>query len=322
MSPDAPEPGRRVSFDALDGTPLEGTLLEPEGAPHTALLINSGTGIPQRFYGRFARHAAGRGFAVLTYDYRGIGASAPESLKGYRARYRDWGQQDIPGALAFLSESFPDLPLTALGHSTGGQQLGLAENVSRVRAALFVAVSTGYWRGMPLRYKILSLILWKLYMPLATRVLGYAPSSKIGWGENLPTGVAREWGDWCLEHDYLAAYLDGSGRRRSFDGQPFGPQYYEQATFPLRGYYPTDDPIATRANVPPMLGLYKNAEVETRWVSPEDLGVKEIGHLGLFRPRIGGELWDEALDWLQDQAALDASPPPSLGERPQAELPA
>lgn len=299
----APSAQQLSSFNALDGTPLAGTLFVPTGEPHTALVVSSGTGIPRRFYNRFAQHAAARGFAVLTYDYRGIGGSAPASLRGYEARYRDWGQRDVPGAIAWLSERYPDAPLVVVGHSTGGQQLGLAENVSRVRAALFVAVSTGYWRGMPALFKWFTLGLWKVYLPLASRLYGYAPARKIRWGENLPAGVAREWGAWCLEHDYLAAYFDGTGHRESPDGTPFGPVHFDEAAFPIRAYCFTDDPIATRANVPPMLALFEQAEVETRWVTPESISVSEIGHLGFFRSAIGQPLWDDALDWLRTNGA-------------------
>jgi len=292
-----------VAFTALDGQPLAGTLFEPEGKPHTALLVNSGTGIPQGFYARFARHAAERGLSVLTYDYRGIGGSAPGSLRGFQASYRDWGQRDVPGAIAWLTGRYPDLPLAIVGHSTGGQQLGLAENVSRVRAAVLVAVSTGYWRGMPAPFRWFTLGLFKVYLPIASRFYGYAPARKIRWGENLPAGVAREWGAWCMEPDYLAAFFDQGGRRQPPDGAPFGPVHFDEATFPIRAYGFTDDPIATRANVPPMLGLFERAEVETRWVEPEELGVPEIGHLGFFRSDVGAPLWDDALDWLSERAS-------------------
>jgi predicted alpha/beta hydrolase len=298
-------PNDTVTFQALDGHPLVGTLFEPEGEPHSALLVNSGTGIPRRFYARFARYAAGRGFAVLSYDYRGIGGSAPESLRGYEARYRDWGQRDVPGAIGWLSERYPTLPLTVVGHSTGGQQLGLAENVGRIRAAVFVAVSTGYWGGMPAPFKWFTLAFWKVYLPLATRLYGYAPARKIGWGENLPTGVAREWGAWCMDPAYLAAYFDEGGHRKSPDGAPFGPVHFAEAAFPIRAYGFTDDPIATRANVPQMLALFERAEIETQWVSPGSLGVSEIGHLGFFRPSVGAPLWDDALDWLRAQASAN-----------------
>ena len=298
----SPTAGLTVSFDALDGTPLEGTLFEPDGPPRAALVISSGTGIPRRFYSRFARAAAERGFAALTYDYRGVGGSAPRSLRGYRARYRDVGQQDVPGAIDWLASRFPDLPLLYVGHSAGGQQLGLAPNAHRLRAALFIAVSTGYWRGMPPAQRALTLGLFRAYIPLASRVYGYAPAKKIKWGENLPTGMAREWGAWCMEPDYMAAYFDGTGRLPTPDGAPFGPVHYGEPTLDILAYAFTDDPIATPANVPPMLAMYENAEVETRWVSPDDLGVREIGHLGFFRPNLGGDLWDGALGWLAARA--------------------
>jgi predicted alpha/beta hydrolase len=293
---------KTISFCSLDGHPLTGTFFEPSTEPHTILLVNSGTGIPRQFYSRFARHASARGFAVLTYDYRGIGGSAPDSLRGYEARYRDWGQRDVPGAISWLCEKYPTIPLAVVGHSTGGQQLGLAKNVGRVRAAVFVTVSTGYWRGMPTYYKWLTFVLWKTYIPLTSKLYGYAPSSKIRWGENLPRGVAREWGSWCLEPDYMAAFFDEGGHREPLDGSPFGPLHFEDAVFPIRAYCFTDDPIATRLNVPPMLTLYERADVETEWIDPSDLGLEKIGHLGFFRSSIGTHLWDKTLDWLRATA--------------------
>jgi predicted alpha/beta hydrolase len=291
-----------VTVQALDGRSLTGSLFEPDGSPRAALLVSSGTGIPRRFYGRFAAHAADRGFAALTYDFRGVGDSAPSSLRDDEARYRDWGQQDIPGIIDWLTQRYPDLPLYTVGHSTGGQQLGLAPNVDRVQAAVFVAVSTGYWGGMPPLYQILTFAIFRLYVPLTAPLYGYAPAKKIGWGEDLPTNVAREWGAWCQEPDYMAAFFDESGRRSPPDGAAFGPTHFDRARFPIRGYYFPDDPIATPDNVPPMLSLYDRAEIETRWVDPADLYVSIVGHLGFFRSDVGQPLWDEALGWLAQQA--------------------
>ena len=271
-----------VTFTARDGAPLAGTLRQPDGPPRAALVVNGGTGIPHRFYGRFAAHAAGRGVAVLTWDYRGIGASAPPSLKGYRARYRDWGQRDVPAAIGWLRERFPDVPLVAVGHSTGGQQLGLAPNVDEVAAAVFVAVSTGYWRGMPRLYGLMTRALFATYRPVTSGLFGYVPARAIGWGENLPVGVAREWAAWYREPDYMASAFDGTGRRPTPDGEPFGPTHFDRAAFPIRAYCFPDDPISTAANVPPMLGLYDRAEIETVWTAPTDLGRARDRPLGLF----------------------------------------
>lgn len=296
MTGSLPHREESIHIETDDGLALAATTFVPESAPHGALLISSGTGIPRRFYARFAARAAARGLVTLTYDYRGIADSVPGSIRGYNARYRDWGQLDIPCAIAWLRNRYPEIPLYTVGHSTGGQQLGLAHNVDQVKAAVFVTVSTGYWRGMPPHYKFLTYLLWNAYMPLASRIYGYAPAKKIRFGENLPVGVAKEWGDWCLEPEYMAAFFDHVGRKRSSDGRDFGPTHFDRAAFPIRSYYFTDDPISTRANVPPMLALYAKSTIEQRWFEPKDLGAKAIGHLGFFRSRIGTPLWDEAID--------------------------
>jgi predicted alpha/beta hydrolase len=266
------------------------------------LLLTSGTGIPRGFYRRFAAFAADSGFLVLTFDYRGTGDSAPSTLKGCGIVYRDWGQLDVPVAAAWLREQAPDLALGVVGHSTGGQQLGLSPVVEDVDAALFIAVSTGYWAGMPTRVKWFTFVLWKLFVPLSGRVFGYFPSSHAGLGEDLPIGVAKAWGAWCFEPTYLGAFLDGTGHRTSPDGRPFGPAHFADATVPRRALYFPDDTSATPANAPPLLALYDQAAVETHWVAPSDWGLSKIGHSGFFRSH-SAVLWADELAWLRARAA-------------------
>ena len=290
-----------LSFTALDGYTLYATVHGKPESAHTALLLNSGTGIPRGFYKRFCEHAANQGFLVLSYDYRGIGDSAPESLSTCTAVYRDWGQLDLPGAVDFLQSLAPDLPLATVGHSTGGQQLGLSDRVHQVRAALFVAVSTGYWRGMPPKVWWMNVALWYLFVPLCGLVFGYFPARRFGLGESLPIGVAKEWGDWCLEPDYLAAYFDETGRHRPGDGRPFGAQHFHEACFPIRSVNFEDDPIATKKNVPPLLSLYNQAKLDIHWHHPQDYGAKKIGHLSFFRKEHAAH-WQSHLNWLREQA--------------------
>ena len=75
--------GASSTFVAADGFDLHGKLWSPVDQAHTALLINPATGVAAKYYSRYASYLAAAGFLVLTYDYRGIGASKPQSL------YRD-----------------------------------------------------------------------------------------------------------------------------------------------------------------------------------------------------------------------------------------
>ena len=85
------------------------------------------------------------------------------------------------------------------------------------------------------------------------------------------------------------------------DGAPFGPTHFDEARFPIRGYYVPDDPVATPANVSPMLDLYREADIKTQWIDPSDLNMSSVGHLSFFHSDVGRPLWDDALDWLNRQ---------------------
>jgi hypothetical protein len=47
-------------------------------------------GVTQSFYAPLARWLAGQGYLAITFDYRGIGESAPPTLRGFGATLTDW----------------------------------------------------------------------------------------------------------------------------------------------------------------------------------------------------------------------------------------
>ena len=86
----APETGHKVEILCADGVVLGGNFWRPAGDPEAAVVINSATGVLARYYHRYARWLADEGFAVLTYDYRGIGASRPSDIRNCGYRWQDW----------------------------------------------------------------------------------------------------------------------------------------------------------------------------------------------------------------------------------------
>ena len=74
-----------IEFSAADGYALHGTLWSPDAPPRALVLIHPATAVPERLYAGFARFLTERGFAALTYNYRGIGASRPARLGALKA---------------------------------------------------------------------------------------------------------------------------------------------------------------------------------------------------------------------------------------------
>jgi predicted alpha/beta hydrolase len=265
---------------------LAATLFLPRGARKGAVLINSATAVPRKIYRGFAEHLAGLGCVVLTYDYRGVGGSRPRSLRGFQATMTDWATQDVASTIRWMRERYKDLPLRYVGHSFGGQALGLAPNNTEVSRALLVAAQAGYWGLMtpPENYRVYVLMNF-VGRPVA-RLMGYAPG-RIGLGEDLPRDVFLQWTDWVNRKRYM------------FD-DPALPALANFSGFrgPLRALAFTDDPWATKPAVELLCGGFTGTKADILTIKPTESGLAKIGHFGFFRPEQRSTLWQDAATWL------------------------
>jgi predicted alpha/beta hydrolase len=285
-----------ITFPAADGYSLGATLFLPRGAKRNAVLINSATAVPRKIYKGFAGYLARRGYAVLTYDYRGTGDSRLRSLVGYNqfkplagfnATMADWAALDATAAVAWMRERYNTLPLNYIGHSFGGQALGLLANNTEVSRALLIAAQAGYWKLMatPERYRVYALLNF-IGIPL-TRALGYAP----GWsgiGEDLPKGVFEQWTRWVMSPRYL------------FDDPTLKTlPNFKAYTGALRSLCLSDDPWATRPACELLCSGFTSAKPEILTITPTDAGATTIGHLGFFRAEHRDTLWRGAAEWME-----------------------
>jgi predicted alpha/beta hydrolase len=276
-----------IHFTAVDGYRLAATLHRPPAKTGKGLvLIASATAVPRQYYGKFAAYLVERGFSVITFDYRGIGDSRPASLRGFECRMRDWAALDITAAVDFALREANGEPLLYVGHSYGGQGLGLLPNNQKVSRALFVAAQVGYWKLFPAPEKYRVYMMLNFFGPAAAHLFGYVPG-KLGIGEDLPKGVFLEWAGWCMKPNYLFddKTLDA---RKNFSN-------YHGA---LRGIGMTDDDWAPPVAVGKLLEGYTGTKPEHVTIRPTDIGVNKLGHFGFFREVGRGKLWPAAADWL------------------------
>jgi predicted alpha/beta hydrolase len=143
------EDGRAVKIACRDGVAIGGHLwLAPSGRSAGSIIVNAATGVQALYYHRYACFLANRGFDVLTYDYRGIGASRPSRLEGCGYRWRDWGELDFEAALRFMHKRSPSARLIVVGHSIGGFLPGLAESAGLIERMLTVGAQYAWWATM------------------------------------------------------------------------------------------------------------------------------------------------------------------------------
>ena len=283
-----------IKLQAADGTTLAATLFLPRRARRKqAILINSAAAVPRKIYRGFASYLAGRGAAVLTYDYRGIGGSRPASLKGYQATMSDWARLDATAAVDWMRTRYKDQPLNVIGHSFGGQAVGLLSNNTEIQRTLFVAALAAHWRlfTSPERYRVYAML--KFLGPPLAHLMGYVPG-RLGIGEDMPKGVFLQWSSWVMNPRYFFTdeTLEGRANFEKYRGE-------------LRAFCIADDPWATRPAVDMLCSGFTAIEPQIVEIKPRENDAGQIGHFGFFRPQHRKTLWRKAGDWLFDEAEVD-----------------
>ena len=274
-------------FSASDGYPLIGTLYTPEHGIKANIVLASATGVPQAFYRRFAEYATQFGYQVLTFDYRGVAQSAPKRLKGFKMSYLDWGTLDLAAAIDFLAQD--PIPLFMVGHSYGGQALGLAPNHAKVTAMYCFGTGAGWHGYMPFKEKMKVQVIWNIIFPPMVAVTGYLPWSKLNMGADLPIGVYQQWRKWCKNPTYFFA----DPEQHTLIAQ------YAQVKTPIYAVSALDDDWALPNSRHAFMQHYRQAPMQFINISASDYGLKEIGHMGYFRK--GAEkIWDEILQAFHD----------------------
>jgi predicted alpha/beta hydrolase len=283
---EAPDPPpSSVDVVAADGMRLVGTHYPARGAKRApAVVIAGATGVRQRYYARFAAWLAGQGVDVLTFDYRGIGDSLDGDIGDSPARMRDWGALDLAAALDWTADALGARAVGVVGHSAGGQLVGLLPDVRRVAAVVTVGSQSGDFRLWPAPARWRMALLWYGLVPGVTRAAGFLPG-RLGVGESLPAGVALEWARWCRTRGYFDGDASVDVRTR-----------LGEVRAPLLGYSFDDDPYAPPAAVDALLSLYANADVRRRKVGAS----ARLGHFGFFRSRARERYWTEVRDFLRE----------------------
>jgi predicted alpha/beta hydrolase len=260
-----------------DGRDLAGTWFEPVSAPARGLVvIGPAMATPASYYAAFATWLATAGYRTMTFDLRGM-----ESVAAMKAEDGDvlrWFG-DMASALDTALDEAGGLPVTWVGHSLGGQAVPFLDH-PRLARIVTVASGTGYWRLNSPGIRWRAPLLWHAIAPLATRVAGYYPGRRLRILDDVPAGVMRQWGRWCLHAEYLGIDVPDAAQR------------FAEVTTPITTLSFTDDELMSQASIADLHDRFEHADQIRQRYSPAQLDVPRMGHHGFFRAR-HQDLWDE-----------------------------
>ncbi len=267
---------------------LAATIYYPIDEIKGAVLIAPATGIKKQFYANFATYLAEHGYGVVTFDNRGIGQSLSGTINNSDASLQCWGEKDLPAALAELKQVFPNTRYHLVGHSAGGQLIGLMPNAKELSSIFNFACSSGSLRNMKLVHQLKARFFMNFFIPLSNTIFGHTKSQWFGMGEPLPKNAAKQWQKWC----------NGKGYVKVAFGKTIDDHFYDELQTPSMWINATDDYIANNKNVADMISVFKILPAQKLTLLAKDHDLDEIGHMKFFS-RKSKVLWKYALNWLE-----------------------
>lgn len=295
----SPSPRQALIAPAADGYPIACSAWRwaSGSRERPVVVVCPATSVRARYYERFAQYLHAKGFDVVTFDYRGIGGSRPASLSGFRASAIDWGLLDLEAVLAMVRERFPGQPVDAVAHSIGGLVLGLAPSNAMFRRVFTVGAQYAYWRDYAPRARWCMALKWHLLMPLVTALCGYFPGKRLGWMEDTPAGVVR---DWSRRSRRFEASCHSACRTLGAADRVALASGFARVRAPLLALSFRDDPFATVPAVERLLAYFTGGTRSHLRLDATHFGAASVGHFGFFDEAFRETLWPLARAWLLD----------------------
>ena len=244
------------------------------------VIIASAAGVLQSFYQNLAQFFLSNGISVITFDYSGVGKSLHRNIKKENSSLTNWGNRDLEAVIKYTIETYPSHKVILLGHSIGGQLIGLAPSSCVADKIILVAAQSGYWKFWKGVSKIRMWVNWHLLVPALTKVFGYLPSKKFSRMENLPKNVAEEWAKWCRSSNYLFADF------------PHNYLYFDRLEGQVTSISLDDDFFAPTKSVEWLTSKFANSSVKSLHIFPKDFQGIKIGHFSLFTEIFSDNIWN------------------------------
>ncbi|MBL4797812.1 MAG: alpha/beta fold hydrolase [Oleispira sp.] len=281
-----------LTITTADGYQVAASLFIPKDKPKTTVIINSATGVLRQYYNAFALFLAEQGLQVISYDYRGIGGSKTNSTTDKALSMINWGREDYHAIVDWVESQYPEHKILGVGHSVGGQLLGLLPNNHRISAYLNVASQHAYWRNWRGKFKVQSFIFFHGLLP----IFGFAAKQFPKWvlgSESLPKQATKDWSRFGRKAFY--SDVDGSELKENYF------KYQGKIRFLAiaddHAFAPLSAVKSLQENV------YKNADSDFILIEPKHYGMKRIDHFGFFKKTMNQQAWHECAVWLNQQSS-------------------
>lgn len=157
------------------------------------LLFFPAMGVRAEFYKPFAVALNQSGITCVIADLRGLGTSSVRPSSKVDFGYKEM-IEDITLIIQQVKEAFPNQSLYIGGHSLGGQlaSLYVGKNPTAVSGLVLIAACSIYYKGWQGSGRLKTLM-GITFFPLLSRLFGYFPGDKVGFGGKGAKTMLLDW---------------------------------------------------------------------------------------------------------------------------------
>ncbi len=276
----------KVQIRTKDGRSITVTSYPSTRPDANNMIIAPAVEVVQKDYEKFAIHFQQLGYNVVTFDYRGIGDSAPDFLKDFEAGLQQWAVQDTDAVIRFVRTAFPNKELIYIGHGIGGELIGLAQASQYVNKLGLISSSLSCkkywsWRGK------LKMTILNSAARLSNKWFGYFPGTRLGMRRDLPKGVMSELANWSENPNGL------------FD--LFPENNYRKLEVPLFAFSFSNDWMTPDKAVRKLLSYFSSACITWFHLHPEELGLNGKKNYCFFETQLQASTWQILERWLNEE---------------------
>lgn len=243
-----------------------------EDPTRPVLVLVPAMGVPAGYYRPFAQNLHAQGCTVVSFDLRGQGENLPPASRAVTCGYQDL-VDDVGAVVDLVQASFPKAPVYLVGHSLGGQLalLYAAAEPSRVHGVVLVAAGSVWFRsfrGVP----AFRTLIGTQVVSVLSRLLGFWPGDRLGFGGRQPRGVMRDWARQARSGQYVL-----SGATTDYEAA------LRTLRSPVLAVSVEGDHLAPQSAVDHLSGKAVQAVRTRRHYTRADSGADKLGHFAWVR---------------------------------------
>jgi len=240
------------------------TFIADKDLQSVIILILPAMGVKASYYAPLAKNLVSKGITAMSVDLRGLGTYSIRPSSKVDFGYLEM-IEDLKTVVHFIKKNYPKHKIYGLGHSLGGQIAALAQAKYRdlLSGLILTAANSVYYKTWSGKQRYFNRIGYSIF-PLLSRLLGYFPGHKVGFGGKAAKTQLLDW-----------AHVGRTGKYKIIGDNLDYEKALKQVNIPVLAIYIEGDWMSPKAAIAHLYGKFSAASPITNYtLTKAETGVK------------------------------------------------